>query len=176
MGETSVEPGPGAQNTALVVVRGEGPPLLGRNWLEHFTLDWGHSKTVLQERDELNKLLAKYADVFSDTLGKITPVKAKIAVAPSAVPRFHHPRQVPYALKLLMEQELDRLEEAGVLEQVDHSEWAAPIVTVPKQDGEVRICSDYKVTVNPALNVDQYLLPRPVSCSQRWPVENTLPL
>jgi len=99
------------------MVRGEGPPLLGRNWLKHFTLDWDRIKTVLQEKDELNNLLAKYADVFTNTLGKITPVKAKIAVAPSAVMRFHCPRQVPYALKPLVEQELDRLEKAGVLER-----------------------------------------------------------
>ena len=82
-----------------VVVCGEGPPLLGRNWLNHFTLDWSYVKTVLQERDALNKLLAENAGIFSDTLGKITPVKAKIAVSPSAIPRFHHPRPVPYDLK-----------------------------------------------------------------------------
>ena len=145
----------------LVVVRGEGPPLLGRNWLKHFTLDWSRIKTVLQERDALNKLLVEYADVFSDDLGKITPVRAKIAVSPAAVPKFHRPRPVPYALKPLVEQELDRLEKAGVLVQVDHSEWAAPIVTVPKRDGQVRICGNYKVTINPVLDVDQYPLPRP---------------
>ena len=32
---------------SLVVVHGKGPPLLGRNWLKHFTLDWGRIKTVL---------------------------------------------------------------------------------------------------------------------------------
>ena len=60
-----------------------------------------------------------------------------------------------------MEQKLDRLEKAGVLERVDHSDWAAPIVTVLKKNGQVRICGDYKVTVNPVLVVDTYPLPRP---------------
>ena len=60
-----------------------------------------------------------------------------------------------------MEQELYRLEREGVLKRVNHSQWAAPIVTVPKKDGTVRICGDYKVTVNPVLDVDQYPLPRP---------------
>ena len=58
------------------------------------------------------------------------------------MPRFFKPRQ-------------------GTLEKVDHSEWAASTVAVPKKDGTFRICGDYKVTVNQALAVDQYPLPKP---------------
>ena len=44
---------------------------------------------------------------------------------------------------------------------MERSEWASPIVPVPKKDGTLRICGDYKVTLNGALQVDQYPLPRP---------------
>ena len=51
--------------------------------------------------------------------------------------------------------------ETGILEKVSHSAWASPVVTVPKKDGRVRLCGDYKVSVNRSLHVDQHPLPTP---------------
>jgi hypothetical protein len=62
-------------------------------------------------------------------------------------------------LKKAVDKELDRLESSGVLDKVDHNDWAVPIVVIPKNDGDVRLCGDYSETVNPALDVDQYPLP-----------------
>ena len=46
-----------------------------------------------------------------------------------------------------------------MITKVNYSEWAAPIVSVPKTDRGVRICGDYTVTINPVLEVDRYPLP-----------------
>ena len=46
---------------------------------------------------------------------------------------------MPFALKGAIEEELARMQTLGVLEAVDRSERAAPIVPVPKQDGSIRI-------------------------------------
>ena len=47
-----------------------------------------------------------------------------------------------------------------MIEKIPFSEWAAPIVPVPKADGKVCICGAYKVTVNPVLDVDSHPLPK----------------
>ena len=54
-----------------------------------------------------------------------------------------------------MEKELGRLTKDGIMTPVRHSEWSSTIVVVQKTDGRVRICGDYKVSVNPVLDVYQ---------------------
>ena len=44
---------------------------------------------------------------------------------------------------------------------VDYSKWAALIVAAPKNDGNICICGDYKVAINPMLEVGLHLLPLP---------------
>ena len=67
---------------------------------------------------------------------------------------------VPYAWNQKLEGELKRLQEEGIIEPVRHSEWASPIVPILKSDGSLRICRDYKRTVNSVCKVDVYPLPR----------------
>ena len=147
----------------LVVVAGDGPCLLGRSWLKHLRLDWASIAAVSQgsSTQTVESLLGEYKEVFANELGTFQPFEAKLSVAKNATPKFHRARPVPFALKSKVEEALDRLEAEGVLEKVSHSDWAAPIVTVPKKDGSIRVCGDYKVSVNSVLDVDQYPLPRP---------------
>lgn len=49
---------------------------------------------------------------------------------------------------------------AGVLTPVQRSDWATPIVPVVKKNGNIRICADYKLTLNRVLEIDRYPLPR----------------
>ena len=106
----------------------------------------------------LEDVLQKHAIVFSEKMGVAKNIVAKIHVDPEATPKFYRPRSVPYAIKGKIEQELQRLENEGVVSKVVESEWAAPIVPVMKSDGSVRLCGDYKE--NQAIKSDSYPLPR----------------
>ena len=46
------------------------------------------------------------------------------------------------------------------MESVDVSEWATPIVPVIKEDVCIRICEDYKMTVNQVSQLDNYPIPK----------------
>ena len=70
-------------------------------------------------------------------------VTAKIHVDPKATPRFDKARPVPFALQAGVEEELERLQKQGIIEPIQFSDWAAPIVPVVKSDGKIRICGDY---------------------------------
>ena len=85
-------------------------------------------------------------------------VQAKLAVKPDSKPRA---QTAPYALCEAIEKDLSWLQQLGVIESVKYSNWAMPIVPVPKPDGSVRICSDFKVTINPVLQIDKHLIPKP---------------
>lgn len=59
-----------------------------------------------------------------------------------------------FAIKEAIESEFDWLEKMRILEKVEHAQWVAPIVPVPKGNGQFRICEDYKSTINDALEID----------------------
>ena len=67
---------------------------------------------------------------------------------------------MPYALKNKVDVEIDRLLADKIIEPVEIREWAAPVVPILKKDETIRLCGDYKVTVNKFASVDPYPIPR----------------
>ena len=147
----------------LTVVAGNGPTLLGRDWLSKVRLDWRTiGLTALEHgQHKLQDILQQYDEVFRDEMGILKDFKATLKLRANVTPVFCQPCPVPYAIKKSLGCELDRLEKAGILERVTSSDWAAPVVPVPKGGGRIRVCGDYKVTCNPCLEPDQYPLPNP---------------
>lgn len=95
-------------------------------------------------------------DVFKQELGMLKGMKATIRVSAEAHPKFYRPCSVPYAMRAKVEEEIDRLLKEDIIAPVKYAEWAAPIVPVLKPNRSVRICGDYKLTVNSASSLEQY--------------------
>ena len=144
----------------LVVVDGAGPPLLGRDWLQHLKLDWHEVNALSTMPTQLSSLLQKHSSAFLPGLGTFSGPPVDIQIASDAKPKFYKARSVPFMLKEKIEEELDRLVSEKVIEPVKSSKWAAPIVPVVKQDGKIRICGDYKLTANPVSELNAYPLPK----------------
>ena len=108
----------------------------------------------------LEDVLSKHKHVFQEGLGTLHRYKATLHLDPNANPKFCKDRTVPYATQELVEKELDRLVDEGILEPIQFAVWASPIVPVLKSDKQTRICGDFSQTVNKAAKVDAYPIPK----------------
>ncbi|XP_047998120.1 uncharacterized protein LOC125235564 [Leguminivora glycinivorella] len=135
----------------LFVIEGGTTPILGRHWLTELQIRIPRfRKEYLYNfnescNNELSTLLDRYKELFSGGLGRFRGGKATLRVREGATPVFCRARPLPYALRDRVEAELDEMLRCGVIEPVDTSEWATPLVPVRKADGGLRICADYKV-------------------------------
>lgn len=66
---------------------------------------------------------------------------------------FHRAYDMPYSLKPKVEEEIIKMVKSDILSKVTHSDWASPIVIVPKKNNSaIRLCIDFKKTINRVIN------------------------
>ena len=112
-------------NLDLFVLKNDSPSLFGRAWLKYIKLDWNSIKFLQTGKttdENLQDLLKKYMSVFTEQSGKVKGVQATLTLKENAQPKFCKARPVPYALKDKVEKELERLENEGIIQKVDHSD------------------------------------------------------
>ena len=113
-----------------------------------------------EERPALAKFLREYEDVFakdSGDLGRTKVVQHYIDTGDSR-PIKQPPRRIPLHRKKVVQEEVEKMLERGVIEPCD-SPWASPIVLAAKKDGSTRFCVDFR-RVNDVTRKDAYPLPR----------------
>ena len=145
----------------LYVINGAGPNLLGRAWLKQLDITIPRINNICDSAtSSLQQIIDKHTAVFQLGLGELKGHKVHLSVDPTTQPVFCKPRPVPFALRDRESDEIERLVKLRVFRPITHAQWAAPLVPVLKSDKRsIRLCGDYKVTINRAAQADQYTMP-----------------
>ncbi|XP_056627068.1 retrovirus-related Pol polyprotein from transposon 412 isoform X1 [Triplophysa dalaica] len=125
--------------------------------LQSLALALGGDHLSPSQLTEVAKWQADFADVFSPLPGRTNLIEHHIETKLDVIIRSR-PYRLPEHKKKVVQEELKAMLEMGVVEE-SHSDWASPIVLVPKTDGSVRFCVDYR-RVNAVSKFDAYPMPR----------------
>ncbi|KAI2644823.1 Transposon Ty3-I Gag-Pol polyprotein [Labeo rohita] len=109
------------------------------------------------QKTELQHLIIQFSDVFSTRPGRTNVIKHDIRTPPGVIVR-QRPYRVPEARRHAIEDEIGEMLKLGVIEP-SRSAWSSPIVMVPKPDGTLRFCNDFR-RLNQVSEFDGYLMPR----------------
>ena len=107
--------------------------------------------------EQLRELFKEFADVLQNRPGRTEVVEHQIETG-AAKPVRLPPYRLPQAYRETVQRELKAMLAEGIIEP-STSEWAAPIVLVPKKDGSLRLCVDYR-RLNGVTQSDAYPMPR----------------
>ena len=96
------------------MLTGEGPTLLGRDWMQHIQLDWPSIFQIKTIKDNsLQQLLQPFEAVFKEELGTFTGDKVTIHLDLSVVPKFCKARPLPYSMKEMVEKRVTKIGKLG---------------------------------------------------------------
>ena len=88
------------------------------------------------------ELVDQNQDVFSSEPGHTNLVQHHIITEPGKKVKLR-PYRIPEARREAVRTEVKTMLEVGVIEE-SNSEWCSPIVLVPKPDGTIRFCNDFR--------------------------------
>ena len=107
------------------------------------------SNLSTDERDSLIQLLRSYLDVFAwsyeDMSGLDPPiVQHRLSLLPHAKPVKQKLRRLHPHWSLQVKKEIQKQFSVGFLSVVKYSKWLENVVPIPKKDGKVRVCVDFR--------------------------------
>ena len=130
MGETVV-------NAEFVVTDGEEEALLERETAVQF----GVPVYSLKSKEEI---LHDYKGIF-EGLGKLTIFQVKLHVDPEVPAVAQLVRDTPFSLREKVKEKIEELVAMDIIEPVKGpTPWVSPVVVVPKQSDEIRLCVDMR--------------------------------
>lgn len=161
--------------TQAIVVESEweSPPLVGRTWLDKLFPKWKDSflnsvslvknASVASESiriQAISRIKEKFATVFEPRKTPIAGFQAHLTLKSEARAVYRKPSVIPLSLVDKVKDNLNDLLGKSIIKRVDFSDWASQIVVADKKNGDIRVCCNYKRTLNPNLERHDYPIPR----------------
>jgi hypothetical protein len=127
--------------------------------------------TSEKERKQLISLVSEYRDVFSFTYDELKAYKDDvfqhaIPLKEDTKPFRQKLRQINPKLAPLIQAELKKMLDAGIIAPTRHFAWCSNLVVVRKKNGGIRLCIDFR-NLNLACIKDNYPLPNMETLLQR---------
>lgn len=114
---------------------------------------------TIQQKEALEALVGKFTNCFSTQEGDlgITHLGEMTIQLTSNKPICYRPYRLAIAERPTVRNKVEQLLASGVIQE-SNSDYASPIILVPKKNGEVRLCVDYRA-LNRITVKDRYPLP-----------------
>ena len=151
-------------DSKVYVIDGEAESLLGRE--SSFNLQVvklintphiaSHSYVKAESKEDIDALLNEFGDLFQG-IGNVANYEHKIKIDPKVAPVSQKLRRVPLCQVEKVNAEIDKMLEADIIEEApEASPWVSNVVVVPKKDGCIRVCCDFR-DVNKAIIRERYV-------------------
>ena len=120
--------------------------------------DLSDSILSVTEKDRLTSVLQSFPHIFTNTPGRTNKIQHHIDLIAGTKPRNLPPHRYSPARRKIVEEKLVEMLDSGVITP-SNSPWAAPVVLIPKKDGSIRFCVDFR-KLNEVTVRDAYPIPR----------------
>ncbi|KAJ1127003.1 hypothetical protein NDU88_005409 [Pleurodeles waltl] len=104
---------------------------------------------MIEESNEMDAIVLKFPQVFTDVLGKLKNYSHKIKLKSVSRPVVQKLRNVPIGVHDELKTIVAGVVKDDVIEEIESSGWVSPIVLARKSDKSIRLCVDLR-----ALNVN----------------------
>ena len=140
----------------FVVINGEGAALLGRETaIQLGVLKLGTRICTVTSSETI---MSDYKEIF-EGVGKLKDYQVKLHVNPDVPPVAQPVRRTPFSLRDKVKEKIEELVAMDIIEPVEGlTPWVSPVVVVPKQNDEIRLCVDMR-RANEAIIRERYPIP-----------------